>query len=468
MRRILDLNSNRDQRRRQNNTLAAAIVTSFMTTLNSSALNLSIPGIGSDFGVSAQAVGWVVTIYALASVALSLPFGRLADLTSRVKVMRLGVLVFTAGCVSAVFAVNFSFFITMRLVQGIGAAMIFSTSSAVLIGAFPASDRGRVLGLSVCATYIGLSTGPVVGGFLNSMYGWRSVLVLVSAVGLASLYMTWLRLPSDGGSLRAAREMDWLSSALYSAGLVSLMYGISEIGSGGHSLVLSAAGLIILAVFLRRQLKLDNPLLKVSLFASSRSFTYSNLAALMNYAATFAMSYLMSIYLQIIRGIPSRYAGIILISAPLMQAVISPVAGRLSDRHSPYKLSSAGMGFCAAALLLLCTLDGDASLARIVINLAIMGVGFGFFSSPNTNAIMSSVSREDSGVASSIVATMCNLGQTLSMAIVTVVVSMNLGATSLEAANPAGVLGVIRLCFAIFSAICVAGIFAALMRSDKE
>ena len=118
-----------------------------MTTLNSSALNLSIPGIGSYFGVSAQAVGWVVTIYALASVALSLPFGRLADLTSRVKVMRLGVLVFTAGCVSAVFAVNFSFFITMRLVQGIGAAMIFSTSSAVLIGAFPASDRGRVLGL---------------------------------------------------------------------------------------------------------------------------------------------------------------------------------------------------------------------------------------------------------------------------------------------------------------------------------
>ena len=211
MRRILDLNSNRDQRRRQNNTLAAAVVTSFMTTLNSSALNLSIPGIGSYFGVSAQAVGWVVTIYALASVALSLPFGRLADLTSRVKVMRLGVLVFTAGCVSAVFAVNFSFFITMRLVQGIGAAMIFSTSSAVLIGAFPASDIGRVLGLSVCATYIGLSTGPVVGGFLNSMYGWRSVLVLVSAVGLASLYMTWLRLPSDGGSLRAAREMDWLS-----------------------------------------------------------------------------------------------------------------------------------------------------------------------------------------------------------------------------------------------------------------
>lgn len=467
MRRTKALNSN--YTKEQLNTLFASIITSFMTTLNSSALNLSIPGIGDTFGVSAQAVGWVVTIYTLASVALSLPFGKLADLTSRVKVMRLGVLTFTAGCVLAIGAGSFTTFILLRLLQGVGAAMIFSTNNAVLMGALPPSQSGRALGSSVCATYIGLSVGPVTGGFLNSIFGWRSVLVMVSIVGLIALFVCQAKLPSDDGSFRGAREFDWQSAVFYGAGLICLMYGISRIG--GESLVWIGevlVGAMLMLVFIKRQLKLDEPLLKVSLFAGNRSFTYSNIAALMNYAATFAMSYLMSIYLQVIKDLPSRNAGLILIAAPLVQAIISPVAGRLSDKHSPYKLSSAGMGCCAMALLGLIFLHDDSSYIRIIMNLALMGVGFGIFSSPNTNAIMSSVSSHDSGVASSIVATMRNCGQTLSMAIVTIIISARMGKASLTAAEPVVVMSTIRIAFAVFSIICAVGMIIALKRNEQK
>ena len=255
MRRTKALNSN--YTKEQLNTLFASIITSFMTTLNSSALNLSIPGIGDTFGVSAQAVGWVITIYTLASVSLSLPFGKLADLTSRVKVMRLGVLTFTAGCVLAIGAGSFTTFILLRLLQGVGAAMIFSTNNAVLMGALPPSQSGRALGSSVCATYIGLSVGPVTGGFLNSIFGWRSVLVMVSIVGLIALFVCLAKLPSDDGSFRGAREFDWQSAVFYGTGLICLMYGISCIG--GESLVWIGevlVGAMLMLVFIKRQLKL--------------------------------------------------------------------------------------------------------------------------------------------------------------------------------------------------------------------
>lgn len=459
------MNKNNEMKNRRN-TLLVVIVTAFMTTVNSSSLNLSIPGISAEFGVSAQTIGWLVTLYSLCSVSLALPFGKIADVTSRVKIMRCGILIFAVGVCLGGFAWNFSSLLIFRFLQGVGSSMIFATSTAVLIAAFKPEERGRIIGYSVCATYIGLSSGPVIGGLINGYFGWRTVMYVTAAVSVMVMLIAFTKLPDNQGKAEV-HKLDYTALILYSTGIAMLMYGLSEIGVGYIGYVLVAAGIITMALFVKRELRYEReglePVLKISLF-KRKNFSYSNLAALMNYAATYAVSYYMSIYLQLVRGYSSQLAGLILISAPLMQAVLSPWAGRQSDKHSPYKLSSAGMGCCAASLLLLAFVGESTPLYFIVPVLALLGLGFALFSSPNTNAIMSSVEPEDSGIASSIVATMRNCGQTTSMAIITVIVGITMGNVSINHAGSALIVTTMHWIFIVFSVVCVVGIFLSLRR----
>lgn len=441
------------------------IVTSLVTTFNSSALNLSIPNIEAEFGVSAQSIGWAVTIYALASVALSIPFGKIADITDSVRVLRMGIVTFGIGAMFSVISVNFAMFLVCRLMQGVGAAMIFATNNAVLLSAFAANERGKVLGLAVCATYFGLSSGPVIGGLLNSAFGWRSVMLVSTlfAAFVAFSAFTRISAPEKTAFREWAPRYDLKAAVLYSVSLVSFMYGLSLLGSKPVCYPLVGVGFVLAVIFIRYQMRAEEPVLKVSLFRN-KGFAYSNLAAFMNYSATFAVSYFMSIYLQMVKGYPSGTAGLIMIATPIVQAVLSPFAGRLSDRYSPYKLSSAGMGFCALSLLLISTIGIGTDIRVIVPVLMTMGIGFALFSSPNTNVIMSGVGPEDRGVASSIVATMRNSGQTTGMAVLTVIIGVMMGNLGLNQASPELIVQTMHISFRVFCGVCVAGIFISLKR----
>ncbi|MDD5823333.1 MAG: MFS transporter [Firmicutes bacterium] len=443
-------------------------MTSLMTTFNSSSLNLSIPNIEAEFGVSAQLIGWVVTIYALASVSLSIPFGKIADITDRVRVLRTGVVLFGIGVGLCLFSVNFTMFMLCRLLQGIGAAMIFATSNAILIGAFDISERGKMLGLSICATYIGLSTGPVVGGLVNSLFGWRAVMMISGAFTLLVVCSSFTKISvSERIPLREwAPLFDLKAALLYAVSLASLMYGLSLIGSSSLCLPLTIVGLVLGFLFIRYQIHAEEPVLKVSLF-KDRAFAFSNLSAFLNYASTFAVTYFMSIYLQLVKGFPSGKAGLIMIATPLVQAALSPITGRLSDKHSPYKLSSAGMGFCAISLLLISTIQIDTEVYVIIPILMTMGLGFALFSSPNTNIIMSAVPPEDRGVTSSISATMRNAGQTTGMAVLTVIIGSTMGSLGLNQASPELIVHTMHIAFRVFSLTCFAGIFISLQRKKK-
>ena len=223
---------------------------------------------------------------------------------------------------------------------------------------------------------------------------------------------------------------------------------------------------VLLFIFVRVELNTQKPVIDMRLFKSNLSYTFSNLAALLNYGATFAISYLISIYLQVIMGYDSRTAGLILIVSPVIMAVLSPVMGRLSDKYSPYLMSSAGMGLCAAALALFAFLPEKSSLFRIMGTLALSGIGFALFTSPNTNAVMASVDKADYGIASSVLATMRSIGHTTSMAIVTLVVELKLAGGSLSAASSQEVMSALHMCFYIFTGLCIAGIFIALRRKS--
>ena len=452
--------------REQKNTILVCVITSFITTFMGSALNLSIPSLEEEFKVGAQTVGWVVTIYMLTCSALAVPFGRLADRVERRSVLRTGILIFSISSLTAVLSKKMWMLLAFRLMQGIGASMIFSTNIAILVGAFDEEHRGRVLGYSTCATYAGLSAGPVLGGVLNQNFGWRAIFIATAIVSAAAFYGAFFKRPrgekkSGILSLSSKAHLDYAGNILFVVSIVLTMYGLSSLNSLAGAPLILCLGILFFIFFIRTEMKTENPVIDVNLFRKNLPFTLSNLAAMVNYGSNFALSYLMSIYLQVVKGMTSQWAGVILITNTVIMTVLSPFVGRISDRHSPFKMSAAGMALCAAALGLLSFLSEDLSLAKIIMILALSGVGFSFFSTPNTNAVMSCVEREDYGVSASILSTMRSIGHTAGMSVVSAVVGIYIGSGSLKGAGTEVLMKTFHISFFIFTLLCILGIIMA-------
>lgn len=447
-------------------TIYVVIITAFITTFTGSALNLSIPGIGLEFGANATLIGWIINGYMLAIAAFSVPFGRLADLTGRRRILIIGILIFSISAGCAIFSWSMESLLIFRVIQGLGGAMVFSTNTAVLISAFSSEMRGKVLGYSIAATYIGLSTGPVLGGVLNHYLGWRSIFIFTVAVSALAFFLAMIKL-KDTALEQEGQTMDFLGMVLYIGMIVLLLYGLSSFATSSYGKYCIIIGLILFVAFVIHERKTGCPIIDVGLFANNLSYSFSNLAALFNYGATFALTYLLSIYLQLVKGFDSQIAGFILISQPLLMALLSPYAGKLSDRVSPFKLASFGMALCSLGLFSFIFISESYPLYLIIINLVVVGIGFAFFSSPNTNAVMACVEKKDYGVASSVLATMRSLGHSASMAIVIFIAAIKIGEVSLEEAEPAMIIETMHLTFIILTCICVVGIFISLKRKQK-
>ena len=443
------------------------VITAFVTTFTGSALNLSIPDISDEFGINAGTVGWLVTGYTLAVAAMSVPMGHLADETCRETVLAAGTAIFTACCIAAVFSVSMVMLLVVRIVQGIGAAMIFSTNTAILVGSFPESRRGRVIGYSLAATYAGMSAGPAVGGFMNHHFGWRSIFILTGIICVAALIPAIFRL-SGHRTGRVRCPADLIGNILYMAFIVTLMYGLSELGRGNAAVIMIIIGVMLGTIFVRHELKTEKTVIQMTIFRDNPCFTTANIAAMMNYGATFAVTYLISIYLQAVMGFTSQTAGFIMICQPVVIAALTPVAGKFSDRLSPYVMSSAGMALCAAGTCILTFIAEETGLPVIISALIVTGAGFALFSSPNTNAVMSSVDQDEYSAASSILATMRSAGNTLSMIIVTVIAGIYLPDSSLAGAELQLIVRIVNISFVAFTAVCTAGIFISLKHGVKR
>lgn len=451
----------------QRSILRSTVITSFLTTFMGSALNLSIPNMEHEFGVGAALIGWVITTYTLTVAAMSVPFGKVADIKGRRRVFLTGVSGFAAASLLCAVSVKIWMLLGLRAVQGIFAAMIFSTNNAILIGAYPASERGRVLGLSTAATYVGLSAGPVVGGFLNHYVNWRSIFVVTALISAAVLLIAVKGIPKRQLP-DASLHFDLWGNVLYIAAIAVTLYGLTNLSILKYGWAILLCGLLLGVIFVLVERRQPAPVIRISMFTEDAAFTLSNLAALLNYGATFAISYLMSIYLQIVMGFSSQTAGLILIAQPVVQALFSPMMGTLSDRIAPHKLASLGMAFCALGLVLFSFAGLKTHLWLILLALVFSGFGFALFSSPNTNAIMACVKKEDYSVANSILATMRTIGHTSSMAVVTIVVGLSLGNTALDSAAPVDLIRTMHTAFLVFIVLCVLGTFMSLKRGKSS
>jgi EmrB/QacA subfamily drug resistance transporter len=441
--------------------LLTATLTSFMTPFMASSINIALPAIARDFALSAVALTWVATAFILPTAIFLLPFGRLADIRGRKRVFTWGTALFTVSSVLCGLSPSATFLIVFRALQGISAAMLFSTGTAILTSVYPAKERGRVLGLNVGAVYIGLSLGPSLGGLMVQQLSWRSlfmgsaVLGAITVVSLRWLHSEWAEAEGEG--------FDLTGTAIYAVSLTALMLGFSVLpATAGVGWIVTGA--IGLATFLGWELRQQHPVLDVRLLTGNTVFAFSSLAALTNYSANFSVTFLLSLYLQYVKGLSPQGAGLVLVAQPLLMSTLSPIAGRLSDRIEPRTLASTGMACTALALLLLTSLGRETSLAFIVACLILNGIGFAFFSSPNTNAIMSSVDRRFYGVASAMTATMRMTGQIFSMGTAMLLFALYIGPVPITAANHHLFLRSMHVALMIFTAVSVVGVFASLAR----
>jgi len=444
--------------------MIVAAFAAFLTPFLGSAVILALPAIGKDLNASAIGLGWVISSFILSSAMFLLPFGRLADIIGRKKVFSAGILLFTISTLLIVFSWNLSSLIILRIIQGISGAMIFGTSLAIITSVFPVGERGRAMGINITAVYLGLSAGPVIGGLLTQYFGWRSIFAFLVPFGIASLILIKTKIKAEWAESKG-EKFDWWGSVIYGIALFASMYGFSRLPSitGWICLII---GVLLAVVFILFERRGSNPVFDIRLMLHNRIFAYSGLAALINYSATSATGFFISLYLQYLKGFDARTSGLIMISQPVAMTLLSPIAGRLSDKYNPGVIASIGMGLTAAGLVCLCFITAGTPVYVIVALLLIMGVGFGLFSSPNSNAIMSSVEKRYLGVASGVVGTMRMIGQMLSMGIAMMLIAIFIGKQTINPSTYPGLISGMRLGFVIFSILSVLGIFASLARNN--
>ncbi|MBI4977612.1 MAG: MFS transporter [Spirochaetes bacterium] len=435
--------------------LTAALVSSFLTPFMGSSLTVALPTIGRQFHLDALSLNWVLTAYLLAAGMFLVPFGRLSDIVGRKKIYIIGIISYAVLSVVTAYAPTGTLFIAMRFIQGISGAMIFGTGMTILVSVFPPEERGRALGLNVASVYLGASLGPLFGGLMTQYIGWQSIFIVNAALGLVAAAVVFLKLKGEWAQARGER-FDIPGSLLYAVSLLLLIVGFSRLPhpTAWAIIAVSIAGITAFILYTTR---VKEPVIDLKLFIGNRPFSFAVSGALINYSATFAVGFLVSLYLQYIKGFTPGQAGLMLLVQPVIQTVFSPFAGRLSDKRPPDGIAAFGMGLTALGLFILVFTGTDTPFWLIITALAILGLGFAFFSSPNTTAAMHAVAARSYGVASSIVGTMRLIGQIFSMGIVMIVFALFLHGVRVTPVYHPQFLAAMRILIIIFTVVCAAG-----------
>ncbi len=444
--------------------LLVATLANFLIPFTGSSVNIALPAIGADFAADAITLGWIPTSFMLAAAMFAVPFGRISDIYGMKRIFSYGIILFTVASLLSALSPSALSLIVCRVLQGIAGGMIFVTGLAIVTSVYPPHERGMAIGINIATVYIALSLGPVLGGIITQYLGWRSLFFAMIPLGITILVITWWKLDNEWAASRGER-FDSKGSLLYSIFLVMLMYGFSRL-PGIEGIVLVGLGIAGFAVFVRFEARVDSPLLDIRLFRN-RIFAFSNLAALINYSANFTVGFLLSLYLQYIKGLDPKSAGLILVAQPIVMALFAPIAGRLSDRFPAQKLASLGMALSTIGLFILTRITAETSIPMVSGGLVVLGMGFGFFSSPNTSAIMGSVEKRLYGVASAIVSTMRLLGQMLSMGLALMMFALFIGNVPITPVQYPALLNSIRMVFLICTALCFLGIFVSLARGNQ-
>jgi EmrB/QacA subfamily drug resistance transporter len=396
--------------------LLAVGIGTFMSALDGSVVNTILPVIRDYFRSNVALVEWVVVIYLLVVSGLLLSFGRFGDLRGHKAIYAAGFVIFVGASAACGGSSSVGYLVGARAVQAFGAAMLFANAPAILTKSFPPSQRGQALGMQATMTYLGLTVGPALGGWLTQTWSWRAVFYINVPVGLAAFVLSLRFIEAETPDPSRAERFDLWGALLFAVGLAALMLGLNQGSEWGWLspaiLGCLAVAVIVLTAFVLVEKRSPAPMLDLSLFGV-RLFSASTAGAVFNYLCLFAVIFLMPFYLMQGRGLGPAQAGLFLSAQPVIMAIAAPISGALSDRIGSRLLSTGGMATMTVGLFLLSRLGPTSSTATILISLAVTGLGTGIFISPNTSALLGSAPRQRQGIASGILATARNVGMVL-------------------------------------------------------
>lgn len=437
-------------------------ISAFITPLLSTMMNLSLVSIGVEFDVGSHDLAYVNSAFLLSSVIFMVPFAKVGDLFGKKRTFLAGILIITAACLMAFFSPNFWFLIMCRALMGMGAAALTCMSMSLVVDVYPPERRGGAIGMQTMCVYIGLAAGPPLGGILNDLVGWHQTFLIILPLTVGSFALMCLfrhDIATDAGG-----RFDSKGAVFYGLAIALLMYGVMNMPNT-WAFASIIVGAVFLVLFVRWQSKCPYRLLKMSLFRN-RVFSGSCIATFLSYAASYSISFFLALYLQHIGGLTATQAGMLMLIQPAIQAVGTPVFGRVSDRMGDKRiLPTAGMLVIAVALLLMMNFGLDTPFWVIILSMIVLGVGFSFFSAPNTSIIMGSVPKSETGEASAMTSVMRQSGMMVSMGIAMLYISVIMGSADNIAPETYGdFLNVLMYSFGTCFVFCIVGAVLSMLR----
>ncbi len=445
----------------------ACYISAFITPLLSTMMNLSLINIGENFDVGSHDLAYINSAFLLASVIFMVPFAKLADIVGKKKLFVIGLVIVVIGCFVACLAPSFWVVILGRAVIGVGASSLAMVSISILTDVVPLEKRGATIGYQTMFVYMGLSFGPAIGGALNDLVGWRILFLITVPMAVAStiIILTGFKkeIANDAGG-----SLDFKNSVVYGAAMLFSMGGVMNLPAAWAA-VSVIIGLLLLALFVKSQINNSRCLLNMGLF-KNWAFSGACLAAFMNYASSFSISFFLALYLQSIGGLTATEAGLLMIVQPVVQCMFTPYFGRMTDRIANKAiLPTAGMILTSVCIMTYVFYSLDTPLYMPAISMMIGGFGFAMFSAPNTTLIMSSVPREHSSEASAVLSVMRQTGMMVSMGIAMTYITVIMGSTDNLGPETYGLfLQVLELSMITCFIMCIIGTMASISRGKPK
>lgn len=444
-----------------------SFITSFFAVFLSNGIIIGVPSIAQDFAMNNVIQNWVPTIFFLVVAVFTVPAGQISGKFGVKKSLLAGIMVFLIGSIGACLSFSTESFLIFRMMQGAGVAFLNVSAMAMVVHAVAPKNRGKALGFTVTGVYLATSLSPVICGFLVHNLGWRSMFYFVIPFLVLCIILMVTKIPNEWKTYQNDK-IDKVGSVLYGIGILCFIYGFTTLITS-YGKILTVMGIILLIIFGWYELKQKSPVFNMNLF-KNKKFTSSNIAALCSYLAIMVVTTILNYHFQYVRGWDAQMSGMILIITPIIMAIMAPNSGRLSDKIHPQKLAATGIGIAAVALAILTFLTGDTPLYVVIVAMILQGIGMGLFSSPNMNAIMSSVPPKDAPTASASQATMRTIGQTMSLGLLTLIFAWVMGNLELAPQYASMIVQASQIICLICTVACVLAVFASLVgikSSDK-
>ncbi|NYB51760.1 MAG: MFS transporter [Methanobacteriaceae archaeon] len=433
-------------------------ISSFLTPFTGSALNIALPSISNELANNAILLSWLPLSFYLVTAVSTIPLGRIADIYGIRKIFTYGVIIFTLSSFLAGLCMSMEILIVFRALQGMGSAMMLVTGLAMLVVIFKTGEKGKAIGINSAAVFMGMSSGPLIGGFLTQFIGWRSIFFTTAILGLIAI-LFFQKTGDNKFNVKSAGKFDIKGSLVFSLTLLILLIGFSNIYTDpGKIMVLTGLIGILSYVFLELEGKIN--VLNLNILLKSKNFIMGNIAIFISVIGSVAVAFLLNLYLQYIKGLDPGSVGIILTIQPLCMILISPLAGELSDRFKGEIIGLIGLTISNISLFSLAFINSYTNLNLILFYLALLGIGLGLFSAPNTHAILGNVKPKFYGVTSAMVSTMRMTGQTFSMSLIILIFSKYLGYGQIIPENYPSLLSSIQIIFFIIAIISLGAVFA--------